>query len=66
MGKWLDKKKGKAKQLSTLMEHAHGYISQMKMFTRSSSKEKMEVIKQKMKEIERLENITNRDKEQSQ
>ena len=66
MGKWLDEKKGRAKQLSKLMEHAHGYISQVKMFTRSCSKEKMEVIKQKMKEIERLENITNGDKEQSQ
>ena len=66
MGKWLDEKKGRAKQLSKLMGHAHGYISQVKMFTRSCSKEKMEVIKQKMKEIERLENITNRDKEQSQ
>ena len=66
MGKWLDEKKGRAKQLSKLMGHAHGYISQVKMFTRPCSKEKMEVIKQKMKEIERLENITNGDKEQSQ
>ena len=66
MGKWLDEKKGRAKQLAKLMGHAHGYISQVKMFTRSCSKEKMEVIKQKMKEIERLENIANGDKEQSQ
>ena len=63
MGKWLDEKKVRAKQLSKLMGCAHGYISQVKMFTRSCSKEKMEVIKQKMKEIERLENITNRDGE---
>lgn len=60
---WAKARTGRAKELSKLIGHAPAYISQLQNFTRSCSKEKMAEIKEKMKEIERLENVTNRDGE---
>ncbi|WP_202741506.1 hypothetical protein [Acinetobacter sp. 'aerobic (ED)'] len=63
LGKWVKARIGRSKELSKLLGHANGYISQIQTFTKSCSKEKMVLIKEKMKEIEARENVTKHDGE---
>ncbi|ENX33492.1 hypothetical protein F889_02152 [Acinetobacter colistiniresistens] len=63
MGKWLDAKSGRAKKLTQMLGCAPSRVSQIKLFTRSCSKDQMKLIQGFMKAIEKNENVTTRDGE---